>query len=63
MTPLLEAYLGFYEQELTNVLDKPKAAEALIRTHSPKERLAVYLEWNGIVGFTSRIWAISQGEF
>jgi len=37
--------------------------EEAIRTATPKERLAIYLEWNGILGWTEMIWSISQGEF
>lgn len=33
-----------------------------IKSHSPKERLEVYLTWNGIIGYTNRIWSITQGE-
>lgn len=33
-----------------------------IKALSPKERLAIYLEWNGILGWTNRIWELSQGE-
>lgn len=33
-----------------------------IRSHSPKERLEVYLEWNGILGYTSRIYELATGE-
>lgn len=36
-------------------------AHAHILGHSPLQRLEVYLEWEGIIGFTSRIWAITQG--
>jgi hypothetical protein len=29
---------------------------------SPKERLSVYLRWNGIFGYTETIFAIATGE-
>lgn len=65
---LMEAYLGYYgEDENPSVTDPsvtdPRAwAEEKIKSHTPKERLEIYLEWNGILGYTSRIWEISQGE-
>ncbi|HEX9429604.1 MAG TPA: hypothetical protein VF944_04435 [Candidatus Bathyarchaeia archaeon] len=68
---LVEAYKGFYEDEIAR--DEPVGGEfynlvdewveAKIRSHTPKERLEVYLEWNGIIGYTGRIWSIAQGEF
>lgn len=62
MTPLLAAYLGFYEDELLHAADKEAEARALIKSHTPKQRLAVYLEWNGIHGYTESIWGIASGE-
>lgn len=73
---LIEAYKGYYEKESilpwTNaeagyVLMGPDAAidkwvREKIESDSPKERLAIYLEWNGILGYTNRIWELSQGE-
>lgn len=38
-----------------------KRAEKVIRAHTPKQRLAIYLEWNGILGYTETIWDISSG--
>lgn len=29
---------------------------------APKTRLSIYLEWNGILGYTQAIWDISQGK-
>lgn len=68
---LVEAYEGFYEDEMANDLTVPMEepedtrawVEAKIRGHSARERLEVYLEWNGILGYTGRIWDISQGKF
>lgn len=63
---LMAAYGGTYERE-----DYPEAwtdeqyRQAIadkIKSHTPKERLAVYLNWNGIIGYTGRIWEIAQGE-
>lgn len=48
MQALIEAYKGVYEDELL--------------ADSPQERLATYLQWGGIIGFTETIWAIAQGE-
>lgn len=64
---LIEAYKGYYEDELEQVVPWTDAAVNSwvidkIRSHTPKERLEVYLEWNGILGYSSRIWEITQGE-
>lgn len=61
--PLIEAYEGFYEKELSHVSEDKRAlgVASLIYAHTPKERLAVYLTWNGILGYTETIWAITQG--
>ena len=72
---LIEAYKGFYEDEL-NIYGHAKSQESgmsaethidlkvqiMIKSHTPKERLEVYLMWNGILGYTNTIWEISQGE-
>lgn len=77
---LIEAYKGFYEDEMRADFDEHfiehglgaakreqvfnlEWAEKKIRSHTPKERLAIYLEWNGILGWTDIIWDISQGSF
>lgn len=68
---LIEAYKGYYEREYEfewdeNIpeLDEPYTewCKNKIQGDSPKERLEVYLEWNGILGYTNRIWEIAQGE-
>lgn len=65
---LIEAYKGYYEdewrptQDPQNQEDYDTWVRARIATDTPKERLGVYLEWNGIFGYTNRIWKISQGE-
>ena len=62
---LIKAYEGYYDDSLKKELEYEgyKDVEEMIRAHSPKKRLEVYLEWNGILGWTGRIWDISQGEF
>lgn len=37
-------------------------ARLAISAATPKERLAAYLEWNGIVGYTDRIFELANGE-
>lgn len=54
---LVEAYCGFYD------LDNTKQAEAMIRANSRKDRLAVYLVWNGIIGWTDSIFQIATEDF
>lgn len=75
---LLEAYIGYYEDEWeaelyeevggTNVSDedhkawmKSRAIKEII-SHAPKRRLEIYLEWNGILGYGSRIYDIATGH-
>jgi len=61
---LIEAYRGFYEKEVAH-LDSAEAEieiARLIVTHEPKERLAVYLMWNGIIGYTETIYSIAIGR-
>jgi hypothetical protein len=48
-----ESYDGWFA---TWIADK-------IASDGPKDRLAIYLEWHGILGYTETIWAISQGEY
>ena len=53
---LIEAYLGRHELD-----DTPEArAEVVeeIRSHATHERLKVFLEWEGIIGYTDQILAI-----
>jgi len=72
---LIEAYKGYYEDELERDHSRewpngPVTLETYtfnwvdvkIRSHTSKERLEVYLHWNGIIGYTNRIWEITQGE-
>lgn len=68
--PLKEAYLGYYEDEmaadLTAPMEEPEHAEAWvlnkISSDTPKKRLRVYLEWNGIIGFSEVVYAIATGQ-
>jgi hypothetical protein len=39
-----------------------KRVREIILAHTPRERLAVYLEWNGIQGYTDTIYEISVGD-
>lgn len=52
---LLEAYRGVYD-----MLDEHEVLQRIF-ADSAKDRLAVYLQWNGIIGYTETIWMISQG--
>ena len=38
------------------------AAEQMALADSPAQRLEEYLHWNGIIGYTSAIFAIATGE-
>lgn len=76
---LIEAYSGIYEDEMTEDMMEefegrtPSAQEAeewtrsdairRIINHTPKERLERYLEWNGIIGYSNRVYDISIGKF
>lgn len=73
---LFAAYAGYYEDDIAREIPRGpgpltpaddlaqiKWVEAKIRSHTPKKRLEVYLHWNGIIGWTGRIWDITQGEF
>lgn len=73
---LLEAYLGVFADDLKRAFDvteftpvKPDfdewavmKAALMIQGAPPKERLDTYLQWNGILGYTSAIFAIATGE-
>lgn len=60
---LIEAYEGYYEDEmakdLTHVIEEPEhSREWVLRkmwNHTSKERLEIYLHWNGIIGWTDQI--------
>lgn len=64
---LIEAFRGYYESEWALLKDQSEEnirfhIEMTIAMKTCKERLEIYLEWNGIIGYTSRIWEITQGE-
>lgn len=70
---LIEAYKGYYEDEWmyefgeyeTEGTESPaytKWSKEKILNHSPKERLEIYCEWNGILGYHSRLFEIATGE-
>ena len=70
---LIEAYKGYYEDEIEHDRKTHSApcspgeyptywAKCKIQSHTPKERLEVYLTWNGIIGYTNRIYEIATGE-
>lgn len=65
---LIEAYKGYYENEWhptedpQNQKDYDVYVRNRIEADSPKERLEVYLEWNGILGYTNRIFELATGE-
>ncbi len=56
---LIEAYQGYYEDAIESVEDKRAWAVRKILADSPKERLHVYLEWNGILGYTESIYKVA----
>lgn len=71
MKALLEAYMGYYEDEWNyghheystdSQKDMEKWCREKILNATPLERLGIYLEWNGILGYTNTIYSISQGE-
>lgn len=73
---LIEAYKGVNEDDLqrafTATIFTPSDPDydawvemkviLMIQAHTPKERLDTYLQWNGILGYTSAIFAIATGE-
>lgn len=59
---LVEAFKGYYDLEG----DEPeRAAIGIIQSADHKERLRVYLEWNGILGYTESVFDIATngGEY
>lgn len=56
---LIEAYLGYYEDEIANVTDKTEWAQRKILADSPKQRLETYCTWNGIIGYAGRMYEIA----
>lgn len=72
---LMEAYLGYYEDDfsaefpgvaksgLTFEEWNKAQADKKIRADSPKRRLEIYLEWNGILGYANTVYEIATGTF
>lgn len=58
---LLEAYQGHYANHEDEACDV-QTAEEHIQRHTPQQRLDIYLTWNGIHGYTDRVFAIATGE-
>lgn len=74
---LVEAYVGYHEDEWleelhdevagANVSDKEwetwsrNRATQEILDHTPQRRLEIYLEWNGILGYSGRIYELATG--
>jgi hypothetical protein len=74
---MIEAFKGYFEENWETRRDYEKSGElafdgwydgyiqTLIALASNKERLRVYLEWNGILGYTESIFDIATngGEY
>ena len=68
---LVEAYKGYYEDEYDATQQHADGASSLesaafdgwiankIENDSPRDRLHVYLQWNGIIGYTDEIYQIA----
>ena len=52
---LIEAYMGWHG------FDRERAIEE-IKGDTPKQRLATYLEWNGIIGFAETAYLVATQE-
>jgi len=63
---LIEAYKGYYENNFEHgiggVPDLTWVREK-IANDLPKEHLRVYLEWNGILGWTEQIYNVANGNW
>lgn len=65
---LIEAYKGHHGDALTLYYLKEDGkslddwVKDRIMADTPKQRLEVYLEWNGILGYSSRIYELATGE-
>lgn len=64
---LIEAYKGYYEDEWALLISQEESfvlerIRETILHDTPKKRLEVYLEWNGILGYTNRIYELATGE-
>lgn len=76
---LIQAYQGYYEDDWMDEFSRSKdgagnfaitykewlakRTDEWIRRDSPRDRLRIYCEWNGILGYDNRIWEIAQGSF
>jgi len=72
---LLEAYLGYYEEESLEPWTRaepgyvsmgPDAAqrkwcEAKIAADTPEQRLEIYMHWNGMIGWSGTCYEIATG--
>lgn len=56
---LMKAYRDHYSSGINPPSDEE--IQVLILSHSNKERLNIYLEANGIIGYTKRIYEIAVG--
>lgn len=63
---LIEAYKGYYEDEVLGGTEPNEAyeewANLKILSHTPQERLAIYCEWNGILGYDRTLYDIATGK-
>lgn len=66
MEDLIEAYKGYYEDnwDTKRTAGEPTRGWCIdkIKADTPRERLEVYCHWNGIIGFSSRLFEIATGE-
>lgn len=58
---LMKAYRDYYEKEIGSMSDEE--VQNMILNHSHVDRLQIYLEANGIIGYTKRIYEIATGGF
>ena len=62
---ILEAYRNKYDRgDFPDITDEAyeESIVKMIVSHTPKQRLETYLEWNGIIGYTHRIFDIANGK-
>lgn len=57
---LIEAYKGIFEDRMEYPDDN--AVHMHILNSTPLERLEVYCEWNGIIGYASSLYDIATGK-
>lgn len=56
---LIEAYKGYHDDELPGCEGR---MIALIQQDPPKRRLKIYLEWEGILGYTDIVFDLATTE-